>query len=124
MARKHVYDDHGEFGVDLGDEIEWLENATDAEATEKLASIGLNDDIVDEAIAAAQAILDKYKSSSFVAAIEVEGLDEEILEKCQCGSRCVARGCKPYTRCRTSNGRRTCVTGHRKYCTRRACNPC
>ena len=122
MARLHTYSENGDTAWDMPheSEIEWLSDATDKEAEENLRELEISDEILDEAWAAAQAVIDRHTKLTFVAAIEVERVPAELAEACRCGSRCVARACEPY--CVRKGNVQAC--GHRKRCTRRACNPC
>lgn len=117
MARKHDMSNPGDKAIDIDGEIKTFPNATDEEADANLAKIGLTEAQLDEAIAAAQAVVEKYSKNVLVSEFSVL----ETPEKCACGSRCVARTCEPYT---ISHPGGFQTTGHRLRCIRYACNPC
>ncbi len=119
MARFHNTAKPGEKIISLDGEIETFPNATDHDADENLKIIGITEAQLDEAMAAAQAVLDKYGINAFVSEFSVlQNIDNE---KCRCGSRCVSRTCEPYC-VNYPNNTRAC--GHRLRCTGTACNPC
>lgn len=119
MARFHNTAKSGDKVIKLEGVTESFPNATDLEADENLRIIGTTESQLDEAIAAAQAVLDKYSINAFVSEFSV--LQNVDSEKCRCGSRCVSRTCEPYC-VEYPNNTRAC--GHRLRCTGTACNPC
>ena len=125
MARIHKLDTHGEFTVATGGEIDFLTGFTDDQTFDHLKQMGVNEEVIERAIQAAQKILDDFGAKVHVAQFSIEAVPEVIAGKCQCGSRCTSWGCQPYRSCTTApNGTQTCVNGHRTVCTGMSCNPC
>lgn len=125
MTRVHECSDSNEESFDLTGDIEVLHHIDDSGVEKHLEQMGITEDIISAVMDAAQKVLDDKGLKSHVAEISIESYPNEMNNKCRCGDRCVARVSEPYTRCRTErDGSRTCVSGYRRRCTRRACNPC
>ncbi|MEX0288899.1 MAG: hypothetical protein AB3N14_07285 [Flavobacteriaceae bacterium] len=106
-------------------EIKFIKNGDDSFIKENLTKMGASDELVERAYEAANNVFKEAGIENlFVSELFVENEPEEFMLACRCGSRCVARRSVPYTRCWIENGRRICVSGHRRVCTRRVCNPC
>lgn len=125
MTKVNEVDPQGQETRDVKGEIEILENLDGNSIIKSLGSIGLSEELIDKALLAAMKVFeDAGAKNVFISEFMIEEEPNDFSEKCGCGSRCVARQSVPYRRCWTENGRRICVTGHRRVCTRRACNPC
>lgn len=119
MARFHDSAKPEDKVIKLDGTIKLFPNATDLDAEKNLKEIGITETQLEEAFAAAQAVLDKHGINAFVSEFSV--LQNVDNEKCRCGSRCVSRTCEPY--CVVYPGGTT-ACGHRLVCTGYACNPC
>ena len=119
-------------GAEYEDRIEILSHLTQNEKNQHLKEIGADEDILFKAMEAAQKVLNDHNLNLQVSSMDVDNIQQELELKCRCGSRRVADGCEPYTKCHTrcttnSDGsqtcHKTCVSGCRpKY--RYVCNPC
>lgn len=123
MALYHVESDPAGVAVeDINGEIKFLEGLSDEEILEFNSDAGIDEKAVQEALAAAERVLSNAGVQATIVEISLESVNGTL--ECQCGSRCTGWTCQPYQRCWIENGRRVCVSGHKRVCTRRSCNPC
>jgi hypothetical protein len=124
MGRIHKSDTQGEKTIELRGETTYFNAFSDAETDEHLARMGISDNLVEAAIAAAQAVLSSSGARVFIADIRIEEHHPDLKDACQCGARCTGWTCVPYEQCETRNGQRVCWSGHRRTCSSTSCNPC
>lgn len=125
MAKVHNLETCGELTVKLNGKVNSLAHFSDSETVEHLSKMGINEDLIERAMQAAQKIFEDFGANIIVTQLNVEEKPAEMIDKCACGSRCTSWGSEPYESCSIgADGKTYCVRGTRTVCTGMSCNPC